>query len=70
MIQEVAALDAATVHVIVADDASLAAIGPNPLSAETGRAAFVAGPAQAEREIKALKSVWNSPINEFEASPS
>jgi NTE family protein len=58
---EVAALGAATVHVIVADDVSLAAIGSNPLGAQTARAALDAGAAQAAREIDALRSVWSSP---------
>ena len=43
---EVGALGEATVRVIVADDASLAAIGPNPGSAETAPAALEAGAAQ------------------------
>lgn len=55
---EVASLDEATVQVIVPDAESAAAIGPNPLSPETGRAALDAGAAQAEREIPALQQVW------------
>jgi NTE family protein len=47
---EVAKLGDATVNVIVADDESLAAIGPDPLAVETVPAAVDAGAAQAKRE--------------------
>jgi NTE family protein len=50
---ELAALGEATVRVIVADEASRAAIGPNPLTTEAGRA-VAAGAAQAQREIDSL----------------
>lgn len=43
------ALGSASVHVIAADDASLAAIGPNPLDPSRRRAALDAGAAQARR---------------------
>jgi NTE family protein len=46
---EVAKLGHATVNVIVADDESLAAIGPDPLTVETVPAAVDAGAAQASR---------------------
>jgi NTE family protein len=52
------ALGGATVHVVRADERSLSAIGPNPISAHTAPAALAAGAAQAEREIDALRSVW------------
>jgi NTE family protein len=54
---ELATLGEATVHVIVADEASLAAIGPNPLTTDTGRA-VAAGAAQAKREIDSLHT-WS-----------
>jgi NTE family protein len=57
---EIAGLGPATVHVVTADSASLAAIGPNPLSAATARAALEAGLAQAHREIGALEAAWVS----------
>jgi NTE family protein len=47
---EIATLGGASVNVIVADDASLAAIGPDPLSVETVPAAVDAGVAQTQRE--------------------
>jgi hypothetical protein len=46
------------VHLIVVDEASLAAIGPDSLSSKTGRAAMDAGEAQAEREIQAPATAW------------
>ncbi len=49
----------ATVHMITADDASLAAIGPNPLTSETARAALNAGAAQAAREHDTLNAIWH-----------
>lgn len=55
---ETAALGDASVHVVVADDASLAAIGPDPLAVDTGAAAVEAGAAQARREVEALRAVW------------
>lgn len=55
---EIASLADATVHVIMADDASLVAIGPDLLSTETAEAAVDAGRAQAAREGDALKSIW------------
>jgi NTE family protein len=57
---EVASLVGATVHVITADEVSLAAIGPNLLSQETATAALDAGQAQAARESDALRSIWHS----------
>jgi NTE family protein len=46
---ELATLDSATVSLIVADEESLAAIGPDPLSVATVPAAVDAGVAQARR---------------------
>jgi NTE family protein len=46
------------VHVILADETSLAAIGPDALSPQTAPAALEAGEAQARRELDALRSVW------------
>jgi NTE family protein len=53
---EVAELGEATVNVIIADEASLAAIGPDPLSSDTIPAAVDAGAAQAQREAL----VWDN----------
>jgi NTE family protein len=55
---EVAALGTATVHVLTADQESLAAIGPNPFGAEAAAAAAEAGTAQARREIARLRAIW------------
>jgi NTE family protein len=55
---EIAALGPATVHVVTADEESLAAIGPDALAAGTARAALAAGAAQARREISALRAIW------------
>jgi NTE family protein len=55
---ETEALGGATVRVVSADEASVAAIGPNPISAATGAAAVAAGAAQAERERDRLRAVW------------
>ena len=57
---EIAALGPATVHVVTADQESLAAIGPDPLAARTAQAALDAGAAQARREISALQATWPS----------
>jgi NTE family protein len=57
---ETAALSPAIVHVITADDASLAAIGPNPLAPQTAAAALTAGVGQAEREEQKLKAIWET----------
>lgn len=57
---EIASLDDATVKVIVADEASLVAIGPDLLSTETADAAVNAGREQAAREGNALRSVWQA----------
>jgi NTE family protein len=57
---EIAALGAAAVHVVTADEWSLAAIGPDPNSAAAARAALEAGTAQARREIAGLKPVWQA----------
>lgn len=60
---EFAALGAATVQVIVADQASIAAIGPDPLSVAAVPTALAAGMAQAEREIDALRPVWHARVH-------
>ena len=57
---EIAALGPATVHVVTADQESLAAIGPDALAAETAQAALDAGAAQAGQEISALQATWPS----------
>lgn len=56
---EIAALGKATVRVITADPASLAAIGPNPLSAVSAKAALNAGVMQAAHEHNMLKEIWD-----------
>ena len=56
---EVRLLGGATVHVVAADAASLAAIGPNPISADTAPAALEAGAAQSGREIEGLRPIWD-----------
>jgi NTE family protein len=53
---ELAANAGAVVHVITADEASRAAIGPN--TAQNWPAAVAAGAAQAGREIEALAAIW------------
>jgi NTE family protein len=55
---EVAALGSAAVHVLTADQESLAAIGPNAFGAEAVAAAAEAGTAQARREIAKLRAIW------------
>jgi NTE family protein len=55
---EVAALGTAAVHVLTADQESLAAIGPNAFGAEAAAAAAAAGTAQARREIAKLRAIW------------
>jgi NTE family protein len=57
---EVKALGPAAVHVVTADQQSLAAIGPDALSAEAAQAALEAGMAQARRESAALHAIWPS----------
>ncbi len=59
---EVKALGPATVHVVTADEQSLAAIGPDALSAEAAQAALEAGMAQARREIAALHAIVNAAV--------
>ncbi len=57
---EIASLRDATVRVIMADEGSLAAIGPDLLSTRTTRAALDAGRAQAAGECDALRSLWGA----------
>jgi NTE family protein len=57
---EVATLGAADVQIVIADERSLAAVGPDPNSAAAARAALEAGAAQAHREIARLKPVWQA----------
>ena len=58
---EIASLRDAAVRVIMADEASLSAIGPDLLSTLTTQAALDAGRAQAARESETLRSIWASP---------
>jgi NTE family protein len=58
---EIAALGALAVHVVSADEQSLAAIGPDPNSAAAAREALEAGAAQGRREVVRLKPVWRRP---------
>jgi NTE family protein len=60
---EIAALGDATVRVVTADAASLAAIGPNPLSGTSAKAALNAGVIQAAREYSALREIWTRPLS-------
>jgi NTE family protein len=55
---EVAALGTASVHVLTADQESLAAFGTNAFAAEAVPAALDAGTAQASRDIAKLRAVW------------
>jgi NTE family protein len=57
---EVRALAPAAVHVVTADEQSLAAIGPDANSDDTVPAALEAGITQAHREISALREIWPS----------
>ena len=56
--RETDVLSPSDVHVIAADDASLAAIGPNAMDPARRGVALGAGLAQAEREIDALAEKW------------
>jgi NTE family protein len=55
---EVATLADSVSHVILADELSLAAIGPDPNSVHAQSPALDAGMAQAAREVDSLRSVW------------
>lgn len=55
---EIAALGSATVLVVLADQSSLEAIGPDLATQDTVRAAFEAGARQAAIEREALGSSW------------
>lgn len=57
---EIASLGDVAVRIIMADEASLAAIGPDLLSTQTTQAALEAGRAQAARESDALRSLWQA----------
>jgi NTE family protein len=57
---EIASLGDVTVRVIMADEASLSAIGPDLLSTRTTRAALNAGRAQAAQESDPLRSIWRA----------
>jgi NTE family protein len=57
---EIKVLGPAAVHVVLADKRSLAAIGPDALSAAAAQAAVEAGMAQARQEITALQAIWPS----------
>jgi NTE family protein len=56
---EIESLGDAAVHVIAADAASLSAIGDDPLSTETVRAALDAGMTQCSDHVDELRSFWN-----------
>jgi len=58
---ETRALAPATVHVVIADEESLAAIGPDANSSDTVPAALEAGISQAHREVPALREIWPKP---------
>jgi NTE family protein len=58
---ERAALESSEVHIIAADAASLAAIGPNALDPARRAVALDAGGAQAERELDAVAAKWSAP---------
>ena len=60
--RERAALGSSDVHVIAADDASLAAIGPNAQDPGRRGVALDAGGVQAGRELDALAAKWSAPI--------
>ena len=55
---EIAALGEAATHLIAADEASLAALGSNPLDPDHREPALEAGQAQAPRELDALAAFW------------
>jgi len=55
---EVAALGTAAVHVLAADQESLAGIGPDAAAAGAVPAAADAGTAQARRDIARLRAIW------------
>jgi NTE family protein len=57
---EIKVLGPAAVHVVLADKQSLAAIGPDALSAAAAQAAVEAGMAQARQEITELQAIWPS----------
>ncbi len=57
---ELASLRDATVRVVMADDASLSAIGPDLLSTRTMGAALDAGKSQAAQESDGLRSIWQA----------
>jgi NTE family protein len=59
--RERAALESSDVHMIAADEASLAAIGPNALDPARRAVALDAGGTQAERELDAVAATWSSP---------
>jgi NTE family protein len=55
---EVAELRDAHIQLIVPNEASIDAIGSNPLSAETSLAALEAGATQAQLEVNDLSASW------------
>jgi NTE family protein len=59
--RERAALGPSDVHVIAADEASLAAIGPNAQDPGRRGVALDAGGVQAEEELDALAAKWSAP---------
>jgi NTE family protein len=59
---EMAALGDCVSHLILADETSLTAIGPDPNAATAQRPALDAGIAQASRELNQLQSAWNTHV--------
>jgi NTE family protein len=57
---ELAALGDCASHLILADQASLSAIGPEPTAATAQVPALEAGMAQAAREVNPLQAAWNA----------
>lgn len=55
---DLASLEGATAHRLFADEASLAAMGPNLMAEDTVIAALDAGAAQAARELERLHAAW------------
>ncbi len=55
---ELAMVGAAAVHLVFADEASVAAMGTNLMAPDTVSAALDAGAAQAAREVEGLRAAW------------
>jgi len=59
---ELAALGDCASHLILADETSLTAIGPDPSAAAAQVPALEAGMAQAAREVNTLRAAWNAHV--------